>query len=131
MKHRNKSFNDYRGFSGPDMDIETSLREYGIIWKKVKKTEYLFIYGIDVKENENRGWEYNRFSYAFMSEKNWKELCNESWFELSEVCEYCDSTQEDFIAGFPYNVHSAVSYHGTENIFGSNYDEGYTIGGEV
>ena len=131
MKHRNKSFNDYRGFQGPDVDIETSLREYGLIWKKVKKTEYLIVYGIHIKEDEYRNSVYDRFTYTFMSEKDWKELLAESWFNLDKVVAFCGMSKEVFIDSFPFMLDSAIAYHGTENILGTNYSEGYSIGGEV
>jgi len=122
----------YRGYSGTDVDIATSLFEYGIIWhdtkslKKVKKEdkrpeEFHFIYGIDIKEDEFGNLEYCQFSYSYLSKSDFIDLCNESWFELDKVLDYTGETKEDFINAFPYSVYSAVSYHGVENIFGSSY----------
>jgi hypothetical protein len=125
MTHRNKSFYDYRGFTGPDRDIEISLRDYGLLWKKVKKDEYLFVYGIAMNEKND----YVKFTYSFLTVKDWRDMINETWFNARAVCAYAGYTVQEFIADFPFTVQSAISFHGTENIFGTNYDEGYTIGG--
>jgi len=122
----------YRGYSGIDVNIETSLFEYGIIWhdtkslKKVKKEdkrpeEFHFIYGIDVKEDEFGNLEYCQFSHSYLNKSDFIDLCNEDWFELPKVLEYVGYTKDAFLNSFPYSVSDAVSYHGADNIFGSSY----------
>ena len=124
---RKKRLYDYRGFSGIDASNEISLFEYGILWqlRDKKKQEYLFVYGVEIDDSSS----YIRFAYSWMNQKDWQALCNESWFELDKVCEFYDSTPDEFIANFPDNVHTAIQYHGTENIFGSDYSGGFEISG--
>jgi hypothetical protein len=129
MKRR-KSLNDFRGFSGVDVSIETSLLEYGIAWKlkSKRKQEYIFCYGIGIAENENRETLYNRFSFSWMTKKEFVGLVNESWFNIDSVLKTCGiASKQEFIDNFPYSVSDAISYHGTENIFGSDYFGGFHI----
>lgn len=119
-------------FQGPDYSLEISLKEYGIAWQKTEfpeRTEYKFLYGIDVKENEFGDIEYSNFDYSFMDKKEFESLVNELWFDVESVLSFIgtEETKEEFIDRFPYSVADCVSYHGYENIFGSSYTEGITI----
>jgi len=131
MKKREKRLYDYRAFSGIDASNEVSLFEYGLLWRLVdkKKQEYKFIYGTNYVELECHQTGYGKFDISFMSLEQWRELCLKSWFELDKVCEFCDSTQEEFINNFPNSMYSALQYHGAENIFGSSYYGGFKISG--
>ena len=105
------------GYTGVDTSLDISLYEYGLIWKETSPDEYQFIYAI-----EHNGEEYCLFDYGYMSIKDWEELLQESWFDLKAV--------ESFSGGelsFPYDVHTALQYHGYQNIFGESYGEGFTI----
>ena len=123
---RRRCINDYRGFEGPDADIATSLFEYGLAWKKIKKEEFIFIYGVNVKEKDH-DIVYNRFDIGFMTKKDYLSLINENWVKLDSVLNFCDCTRESAENGFPYFVHDLIMYHGTENIFGTSYAEGFEI----
>lgn len=127
---RQKSFYDYRGYQGPDIDIETSLVEYGLIWKctSKRKGEYRIIYGI---ANEGINCEYTRFAYAFINWKDWQELCNEDWFKIDSVCDYASMTKEEFIGtkeSFIFSLDTAISYWGRLEILGDCYSKGFKIG---
>ena len=123
---RRRCVNDYRGFEGPDCDIATDLFEYGLAWKEVRKDEYKFIYGVNVKE-ENHDIVYNRFDYAYMTKRDYLSLINESWIKIDRVLNYSGLDREFAENGFPHFVHNLILYHGAENIFGSSYSEGFEI----
>jgi hypothetical protein len=126
-----KRVSDYRGFEGPDIDIATSLFEYGLVWKKAKKDEYIFIYGVDIRGHGDNPEQWAYFDYAFMNKKDWTNTVKESWFSgrsrgepllsRSPIEISCDMSLQGFINQFPYSVQSAIAYHGTDNIFGSSY----------
>ncbi len=115
------------GYEGSDSCIETSLFEYGLIWieinKEKKQDEYRFIY----KNGE-------LFSYSFMNKKtfigymNCEEFIDEE--NLKQLLSYCGQTKEQLIESFPLSVSDLVSYYGTENIFGTDYNP-YEIVGET
>ena len=111
----------YRGFNGPDVSLKTSLTEYGIIWKQIKKDEFKFIYLIIYAPS--------RFDYGFMTKKEFLSLCSEDWFDLPAVLNFAGSNKADFLSHFPSSIVSAIQYHGVENIFGTSYTEGFEIKG--
>ena len=130
-KTRTKSYYDYRGYSGPDIDIETSLAEYGIIWKEVKKDEYRFVYGIGFNKEDYGGETYyTLFDYGYFNRRLWMELCAEGWFSIEAFAEYCGMSPNDIVnSDYWYSlIPSAISYHGAENIFSPCYTEGFRIG---
>ena len=105
------------GYIGVDASLDISLYEYGLIWKETSSGEYNFIYGINSEDDE-----YSFFDYGFMSIKDWDNMLNDSWFDLKAV----ESFSGDKLS-FPYDVHTALQYHGYQNIFGESYREGFTI----
>jgi len=120
-------FYEKNGFEGPDASLEISLVDYGIAWQKTEspeRVEYKFLYGI-----EHDGNSYTKFDYSFMDKKEFESICHEEWFNLPEVCKFCDMKEAEFIAEFPRTVQNAMIYHGYENIFGSSYTSGIEIEG--
>lgn len=113
-----KTLYQLRGYSGNDSSIETSLIEYGVVWKKTKKNEYKFLYATSNLENGKMF-----FDYGFISKKEWESLCKEEWFKLPEVCDFAGQTENEFMENFPQNIYIAIMYHGIENIFGTSYCE--------
>lgn len=107
---------DYKGFEGVDASLEISLYEYGLIWKLENEENkgYLFVYGVWTDDSGN----YNMFDTAHMSEKEFKDLTEESWFDKKSFDSFRGTTK----IHFPDDVHSALQYHGPENIFGSTYN---------
>lgn len=106
------------GFEGCDIDLETSLYEYGLIWTK-KDDDYLFYYGIGYDLNK---YEYNKFDYAYIpvnvrpkSEWDWVDWKNMFEFVGLSECEFFDRE-------VPYIVSDLISYYGYEEIMGSSYD---------
>jgi len=106
------------GFEGCDADLDISLYEYGLIWKKEEDDNYLFYYGTSL----NNVGEYYLFDFAHMSKEDWIELLNESWVNMNDVLSFCDIKKKDFINNFPYDVNTMIMYYGYENIFGSSYN---------
>jgi len=120
-----KRIYDFRGFEGPDASLEISLFEYGLAWKcaNKRKQEYIFVYGIRASDKG----EYDRFAYSTLSLADWKATVNEPWFKAESVGNYFERSAETLVKGFPESLHEGVIYHGTENIFGTCYHEGFAI----
>ena len=113
-----KRLYDYRAFQGCNADLETSLFEYGLIWKKVKK-DYKFIYGVGVDHN----YDYNQFDYAYIPiDTDIKEEFN--WInDWSGVLSLVGMTDAEFIAqSLPQQISDLIAYYGPDNVFGSSYD---------
>ena len=129
MHTRRNSYYDYRGYEGLDINIEVSLADYGIAWKKTKKDTYRFVYGVAIADSGR--WVH--FVSAPMSRKDWQELCDESWFKIADVAKFADMTTDELrnAENWPSNVQSAIAYHGSENVFGLDYGEGFVIGRPV
>jgi len=112
-----------RGFVGTDIDLKTSLMEYGLIWKEFKravpkypcvKGEYLFIgHGVD---SEGKDLHYS----GWIDPKNNPVEKEFEWVEWDEFLKYSGQTMKEFKSmDFGYQVESLVSYYGLENILGS------------
>lgn len=115
------------GYEGTDACLETSLFEYGLIWKNHKrKTEHhekgdvTFVYGVEVSEYES--CDYSSFDVAHWSKDDWEKLLNEDWFDMDGMLSFCDmDSKQDLVKSFPASVASAISHHGYENVFGLSY----------
>ena len=112
-----KTITDYAEYEGIDADLETSLFEYGLIWK-LTDGEYKFIYGVGYNDD---GQEYNRFDWATEeAETDPKEEWN--FAEWDKVCSFVGQTEAEFFAQpLPQIVFDLISYYGHENVFGSSY----------
>ena len=115
-----KTIADYKGYTGTDASLETSLFEYGLIWVKGAEgheKDYHFIYGVGVGSDG----EYNSFDCSDVPID-----CNPTeewdWVKWDKVADMCGVTVKDFLAmPLPMIVYDLVSYYGYENIFGSSY----------
>ena len=105
-------------FEGVDVDLNTALYEYGIIWKEMSSDNYLFYYGTIT---DNAGI-YYKFDYSYMTKEEWIELLNESWVDIKRMESYADTTKKEMIESFPFNVDVMLNYYGCENTFGSSCD---------
>jgi hypothetical protein len=112
-----KKLSEYNDYSGIDASLETSLYEYGLIWKCTNKRskEYKFIYGVS---SDAYTGNYIKFDYAHMTQKEFKSLINERWFNKKAVLSFMGT--EKLV--FPMDIHSLLQYHGYQNIFGSSYE---------
>ena len=108
---------------GVDVNLEISLKEYGIAWHE-EDNQIIFIYGIKYD-----GEEFTRFDKCdFDKNVSIKEHFN--WIDASEWQSFKSFAGiEEEIETLPleYVIPSLVSYFGTENVFGSIYFEGDTF----
>jgi hypothetical protein len=105
---------------GPDVSIETSLKEYGIAWR-AGETETRFYYGIKYS-----GSEYTHFDWADL-ENNIDMHIEFDWADLLEVANFVGMILKDWekmpLTG---KIQDLNSYYGVENTFGSTYGEPMT-----
>ena len=117
---------DHIKLTGMDVDIETSLKEYGLAWVETDD-EYLFYYGIDSAENECNEVEYTRFDFSTMyKDVNIKE--DYCWIENWDgINSFLGSDIMDM--DLKNQIHALLNYYGHDNIFGGHdwvvftYDE--------
>ena len=107
-------------FEGIDADLEESLFEYGMIWKKVEEGGWLFIhvtphtYGLPKRDGL-------RFDSTPMDEQSlsWMSLTQEE-----EIAQYADMKVDEWKEmPFCQRVHDAVGYFGVGEIFGESYGD--------
>src|SRR5574344_554592 len=81
------------GYVGQDADLETSLFEYGIIWKRETPIETRFIYGLRFHDGE-----FTSFDWGSMSLDDYR---TGFWFEKDRsdgLFEYLGQTREELLA---------------------------------
>lgn len=122
--YRNLSFYDFRAYEGGDVDIETSLREYGLAWKQIKKDTYKFIFGVGAAKDEFGNLVYSRFDWSILTKADYIDMLNSEWFDREAVEKFCGHDIGEFQ---PSNVSDAIAYYGTDNILGSSHYS-FTIG---
>jgi hypothetical protein len=122
-----KKLSDFNDYEGVDASLETSLYEYGLIWKEITPegellpTHYHFIYGDGLQETESMDIEYNLFDWADIPID-----CNPvdewDWVKWSDVAETSGMSKKDFLK-MPLTmiVFDLIGYYGHENIFGASY----------
>jgi len=113
-----------RGFEGSDADLETSLFEYGLIWKQYKravpkypcvKGEYLFIAYQGPEDGKNGRW------ISGWIDPNRIPIEEEfDWVDWTEFLKYCGQTMEEFKSmDFGQQVFGLTLYYGADNTIGS------------
>jgi len=121
-------------WQGVDVNLNISLFEYGIAWKEYQRKgknfnsgDIVFFYGIggDMVDGE---YVYNEFDWAyFPKDTKFDEEFN--WVEKAQLCEFMGLTTEEFDdASLVEKILVAYEYYGNENVFGTNYGSGFTIG---
>lgn len=109
---------DITKIEGPDADIETSLKEYGIAWIEGPDNTVMFYYGIG-----RDGEEYVRFDgCSFPADMDIRKEFD--WCEFGRVSDFIGS--DIFEGSFIQQIQDLVAYCGCEEIFGSSYWEGFT-----
>ena len=112
-----RTLKEYNEYDGVDADLETSLFEYGLIWK-LTDGEYKFIYGVGYNDD---GQEYNRFDWA-TEEADIDPKEEWDFADWGAVCSFVGQTEAEFFSQpLPQIVFDLISYYGCENIFGSSY----------
>lgn len=104
-------------FEGTDVDLETSMEEYGLLVSKEtdKNGQHACLY----KHAYN-----GTFDVGYLSEKEVNNFLNESWFNKEDFLSYVGMTESKWIdMMFVNKVSDLLSYYGYENIFGSSYGD--------
>lgn len=102
-------------FEGTDVNLETSLMEYGLLVSKEtdKDGQHACLY-----KHAYDG----TFDVGYLSDKEVNDFLNESWFNKESFLSYVGMTECDWInMRFVNKVSDLLSYYGYENIFGSSY----------
>ena len=109
------------GYKGVDASLETSLYEYGLIWKESDK-DTTFIYGVAAKPNDCKEMEFYKFDWSTIEKgvdpkKEWDFIDDEDWNDIRG-----DVTEEEFFAKpLTWIVSDIINYWGYENTFGTAY----------
>lgn len=113
------------GFTGPDVNLTTSLQEYGIAWKPENdKGEFQFYFGVEIDSDFN----YIGFDWGCLTPS---EYIDESWISLSDVAsalgiERCELEQR-LKENDPYALQELISYYGAGNFGGDGYSGTFKI----
>lgn len=113
---------NHENLTGIDVNIEISLKEYGIAWIETE-TDILFYYGINTGVNDCGDMDYIAFDFCSI-DKNIDIKSEYDWADFDAV--------NDFVGGgffdqdITMQIFDLLQYYGYENIFGSTYYEGLT-----
>ena len=114
------NINELDHMTGIDINLETSLFEYGIAWdstayKEDNKHEIDFLHGHDYN-----GEEYTLFYWSSMDLDDFAGFFDKtSWCDVTEIAKTSGLTIKQLYQGFPYTIHDFIMYYGVDNIFGS------------
>ncbi len=110
--------------TGVDVDIETSLKEYGIAWEeREEENEIRFYYSVKVEDVDGQA-DHTRFDWSDVS-KDVDVKKEYDWAEFEKVASLigvADFFKEDLLT----QIQSLLSYYGYQNLFGESYSEGLT-----
>jgi len=107
-----------KAWQGIDASAKISLFEYDMVWKE-KKDEFQFIHLCSHGKGFTFGWFKKEIDFAKeFSWVNWKEFLSSTGYETFE---------EWNKMGLPCKISDLVSYYGIENVFGSDYHEGFDV----
>ena len=111
-----------QGFTGPDRCLATALFEYGLIWHEVGD-EILFVY-----RHPSLAGRFDRCTFA----KSTDPVREWDWALRGDKAEgffsYVGQSREEWLAlPLPWQVWELFCYHGSEEIFGTSYWEGFTV----
>ncbi len=101
-----------RNLTGPDADIETSLKEYGMAWQE-KGEDLVVYYGVEMKDENFVAFDWSSFPLHTDIKKEF------DWVDWEAM--------NDFIGGnilelsLEQQLKDLASFYGTENIFGTSY----------
>ena len=119
-----KNTTDKIALEGEDVNLEISLKEYGIAWHKTE-SEIVFIYGIEHDGDDFTGFDICSFDldanlsneFNWIKESDWQSFASFMGANASEVKEL----------PFEAVILPLVQYFGTENVFGSSYWPGISF----
>jgi hypothetical protein len=108
------------GFTGTDVNIETSLYEYGLLCHKPLGAKNIQCWiGVEIDSNSN----YCKFDFFTISEKDIEEIINESWFNKKSFFSFIGITEKEWlvVAHYTSKISDLVTYYGYQNIFYPSY----------
>lgn len=108
---------DHTKLQGPDVDIETSLKEYGRAWIE-SDSDILFYIGV-----RGDGYEYTAFDFTMIG-KDTDVFEEFDWVDFDEVSDYTGYDLKD--KPLVQQVEDLLDYYGAEEIFGVGGWEGLT-----
>lgn len=109
-----------QGFKGQDACLAVSLFEQGLVWRHLDNGEILFVYDSpDLPDRFHR--------CGIRADVN--PLAEWSWVKWGDVAEQAGAPVLTYPAGLPIEtvVADLVRHYGTEEVFGSQYWEGFTV----
>lgn len=121
----------HNGYEGCDVDLEISLREYGLIWGKnnmCEEDEYHFIYYVgdyEYQDDKGKMHMFPMYDHSYLTKHDFRNMViDNNWYDFDDVKSFVgfDGTVEEYVDNFPNNVNESISYYGHQNIFGSCYD---------
>ncbi len=115
---------DHSKLKGVDVDLEISLKEYGLAWIETD-IECLFYYGIEADTNDCGGTDYTRFDFCtFNKDLDVREEFD--WVDWGVF--YSTGIPEKEFNELPLTskIGDLFYFYGYENMFGSSYWEGLT-----
>jgi hypothetical protein len=112
---------DHNELTGIDVDIEISLKEYGIAWIETE-TDILFYYGINTGVNDCGNIDYITFDFCSI-DKDIDIKSEYDWADFDAVLSFNDMFLDEPLT---MQLYTLLQYYGPENIFGSTYYEGLT-----
>lgn len=103
-------------FIGTDANVETSLFEYGVIMSTNEHEDGSGTHFVIYRQGE-------KFGCGHISECEVNELINEPWFDRPNFMRCVDEDSTSWVR-LPMitKLHDLLSYYGSENIMGTDYD---------
>ena len=105
------------GYEGQDVNLDISLYEYGLIWKKTRLgDEWDFIYGVDYD-----GGEYTTFDVCGITSNKKNFLEEFDWVDWNDVSQVVGLTVKQLQElEIPDIVLDLLNYYGYINVFGTS-----------
>lgn len=107
----------YNGYTGIDVDPDTSLFEYGLLVKD-HGNDLKVIYGVETKENEYGEQVYCDFNTVVISKEDIDSIINESWFDKEGFFSWNGMSEKEWLkVDYVTKIYDLIHYYGYENIF--------------
>ena len=100
--------------------MESTIFEYGLIWKKNKycgQDEYYFIYDTYLKDKHGN----ELFGSSYLSKQDLISTFDD-WASKSDIESFTGQSFNVWIESFPSCIHSMIQYYGTDDVLGTDYN---------
>ena len=107
----------YKFLEGVDLNIDTSLQEYGFAWfDDPVKPEIEFVYGVRMTEEEYTEFDTSHLLRTLDPKVEWP------WIKWDSVANFCGQSVPELLSTpMTHLVYTLYGYYGAENIFGMSY----------